>query len=132
MAMTTRTPVNPWTWQDARGFTQAWRVDGAGTTVYVSGQGPLDADGALVGGDDFELQVRQSFDNLGVVLGHSGAQLSDIVKLGVFLTDITRLPVYGRIKAGYIQGRQPASTAVQVSALALPGMLIELEAVAVL
>jgi reactive intermediate/imine deaminase len=130
--MTTKTAINPWTWQDARGFSQAWRVDAAATTVYVSGQVPLDADGNLVGAEDFELQVRQSFDNLVVVLGQAGASLDDVVKLTVFLTDINRLPDYGRVKAGYIQGRQPASTAIQVSALALPGMMIELDAIAVL
>jgi enamine deaminase RidA (YjgF/YER057c/UK114 family) len=100
--------------------------------VYVSGQVPVDPDGNLVGADDFELQARQSFENLSAVLGHTGATLADVVKFTVYLTDITRLPDYGRIKAGYLQGQQPASTAVQVSALALPGMMIELEAIGVL
>jgi reactive intermediate/imine deaminase len=129
--MMNKTPVNPWTWQDARGFNQAWRVDGAGSTLFVSGQGPLDADGRLVG-ESFEAQARQAFDNLSSVLRQSGASFADVVKLTVYLTDISQLPVYGRVKAGYIAGQQPASTAVQVQALAVPGMQIEVEAVAVM
>jgi reactive intermediate/imine deaminase len=128
--MTAKTPINPWTWQDARGFTQAWRVDDAASTVYVSGQVPLDADGHLVGAGDFEAQARKTFENLGTVLDRAGASFADVVKLTVFVTDIGRLPDYGRIKAEYIQGQQPASTAVQVVALAVPGMMIELEAIA--
>src|SRR5690349_10806985 len=45
--------VNPWSWQDQFGFSQAWRVDGAASVVFVSGQGALSADGAIVGAGDF-------------------------------------------------------------------------------
>ena len=54
------------------------------------------------------------------------------MKLTVYLTDISRLPDYGRIKAGFIPGQPPASTAVGVTALAVPGLMIEVEATAVL
>ncbi len=54
------------------------------------------------------------------------------MKLTVYLVDISRLPEYGRIKAGFIPGKQPASTAVGVTALAMPGLMIEIEAIAVL
>lgn len=130
--MVAKTPVNPWSWQDARGFTQAWRVEGATTIVYVSGQVALDADGNLVGAGDFEAQARQTFDNIGQVLAKAGASFDDIVKLNVYLTDTANLPALGRIKAGYIKGQQPASTAVGVTALAMPGLLLEVEATAVL
>ncbi|MGH3444201.1 MAG: RidA family protein, partial [Nocardioidaceae bacterium] len=110
----------------------AWRVDGPATIVHLSGQVLVDADGHLIGADDFEVQTRQCFDNLITVLGDAGGSLTDVVKFTVYLTDITRLPDYGRIKAGYIQGRQPASTAVQVVALAFPGVMIELDATAAL
>jgi enamine deaminase RidA (YjgF/YER057c/UK114 family) len=130
--MMARTPINPWHWQDARGFTQAWRVDGPATTVHLSGQVSVDEDGLLVGADDFELQTRRCFDNLAAVLAQAGATLADVVKLTVYLTDISRLPEYGRVKAGYIHGQQPASTAVEVAALAMPGLMIEVEATAAL
>ena len=123
--------VNPWTWQERLGFAQAWRVDGAETVVFVAGQGPISAEGALVGEDDFEAQVWQTFENLGTVLGQSGASLDSIVKQTVYLTDIGKLREYGRIKAELVPGRPAASTAVQVGALALPGMMIEVDAIAV-
>jgi len=129
--MTVKTQINPWTWQDARGFSQAWRVEDAQTVVFLSGQGPLDAEGALVGPGDFEAQARRTFDNIQQVLDRAGAQFSDLVKVTVYLTDVGRLPDFGRIKAEYIAGPQPASTALGVAALAVPGMMIEVEAVVV-
>ena len=122
--------VNPWTWQDQFGFSQAWRVDDPKTIVFVSGQGALSADGELVGEGDFEAQARQTFDNLRTVLGDAGASLEDVVKVGVYLTDMGNLRDFGRIKADYIPGPQPASTAIQVVSLALPGMMLEVEAFA--
>lgn len=129
--MVQRTAINPWTWQDARGFTQAWRVRAVDSTLFLSGQGPLDADGHLVGEHDFDAQVRQTFDNMVAVLQQAEYTVTDIVKVTVYLTDTSLLPRYSRIKADYIPGPQPASTAIGVPSLALPGMQIEIEAVAI-
>lgn len=123
--------INPWTWQDARGFSQAWNVEGARAVLFISGQGPLSADGELVGQGDFEAQARQTFANLEAVLNQAGLSFDAVVKVGVYVTDIAQLPVYGRVKAEHIRGPQPASTAVEVARLALPGMMIEVEAIAV-
>jgi reactive intermediate/imine deaminase len=123
--------INPWTWQDARGFSQCWRIDGPASLLMLSGQGPLTPEGRLVDGD-FEEQARQVFENLRAVLEQAGAGFEDVVKVTVYLTDMSRLLDYGRIKSEYIPGPQPASTAVGVSALAIPGMMIEVEAVAAL
>jgi enamine deaminase RidA (YjgF/YER057c/UK114 family) len=123
--------VNPWSWQDGFGFSQAWRVDGAETVVFVAGQGPVSADGQLVGEDDFEAQARQTFENLETVLGQAGASLDSLVKLTVYLTEIGTLRDYGRVRGELLPGPAPASTAVQVGALAIPGMMIEIEAIAV-
>jgi enamine deaminase RidA (YjgF/YER057c/UK114 family) len=122
--------VNPWTWQDRFGFSQAWRVAGAQAIVFVSGQGPISTDVELVGVGDFEAQTRQVFENLRTVLEQSGASLEDIVKITVYLTDMSTLRDFGRIKADFIPGDQPASTAIGVTSLALPGMTIEVEAFA--
>jgi enamine deaminase RidA (YjgF/YER057c/UK114 family) len=123
--------VNPWSWQDRFGYSQAWRVDGAESTVYLAGQGPISADGELVGEGDFAAQVRQTFANIRTVLEHAGASLDAVVKLNVYLTDIGQLREYGRIRAEVMPGPPPAGTAVQVGALAVPGMMIEVDAVAV-
>ena len=124
--------INPWTWQDRLGFSQAWSTTGADKLVFLSGQAPISPDGRLVGDDDFEAQVTQVFDNLKTVLDAAGADFESVVKITAYLTDITRLRDFGRVKARYIAGPQPASTALGVSALALPGMMVEVEAVAVL
>jgi enamine deaminase RidA (YjgF/YER057c/UK114 family) len=123
--------VNPWSWQDRFGFSQAWRVDGAEAVVFVAGQGPLSPEGELVGEGDFEAQARQTFANLATVLDQAGASLDSVVKLGVYLTDIGTLREYGRLRAELMPAAPPASTAVQVVALAIPGMMIEVEAIAV-
>jgi 2-iminobutanoate/2-iminopropanoate deaminase len=125
-----RQQVNPWTWQDQAGFSQAWRVDDAQSIVFVSGQGPISSEGQLVGEGDFEAQTRQVFENLQTVLSAAGASFEAIVKITVYLTDIGTLRDFGRIKAEFIPGAQPASTALEVGSLALPGMMIEVEAIA--
>jgi enamine deaminase RidA (YjgF/YER057c/UK114 family) len=127
-----RTQVNPWTWQDPLGFSQAWRVDEPRSVVFVSGQTALSAEGQLVGIGDFDAQAQQVFANLATVLEQSGASLASIVKVTAYLTDIKRLPDYARVKAEHISGPQPASTAIEVSSLARPGMMLEVEAIAVL
>ena len=127
-----KTQINPWTWQDQRGFSQAWRVEDGRTIIFVSGQVSASPDGQPVHEGDFPAQVRQVFENLRTVLAESGASLGDVVKMGVFLPDISRLPEYGRVKAEFFTGRQPASTAVGVTGLAGPGYMIEVEAVAMI
>jgi reactive intermediate/imine deaminase len=122
--------VNPWTWQDAAGFSQAWRVEDARSLVLVSGQAPVSGDGQLVGEGDFEAQVRQVFENLRTVLEAAGAGLDAVVKLTVYLTDMSRLRDYTLIKGEFFRGEQPASTALGVTALARPEMMVEVEALA--
>ena len=126
------TQVNPWSWQDRAGFSQAWRVDGAQGVVYLAGQGPVSPDGELVGADDFDAQVRQTFENMRTVLEQAGGSFDALVKLTVFLTDIGRLRDFGRVRGEFITGPAPASTAVEIAALALPGMMVEVEGIAVL
>lgn len=124
--------VNPWTWQDQRGYSQAWRVDGAESVVFIAGQVALAADGTLVGEGDFEAQCRQVFHNLETVLAQSGATFENVVKLTAFFTDIAHLPLYTRVRAEFTSGGPPASTAIEVKGLATPALMIEVEATAVL
>ena len=127
-----KTQVNPWSWQDEFGYSQAWRVDHAQSVVYLAGQVALSADGQLVGEGDFEAQCRQVFENLQTVLGQAGASFDNVVKVTVFLPDVTNLPAYRRVKAEFVTGKQPASTALEVKGLAFPELMVEVEAVAVL
>jgi 2-iminobutanoate/2-iminopropanoate deaminase len=121
---------DPWTWQERYGYTQAWRVDGATGLVFISGQGPIDPDGELVGAGDFEAQARATFLNLRSVLDAAGAARGAVVKLTAYLVDMAHVRTYGRVRDEFVAG-PPAGTVVQVGALAVPGMMLEVEATAV-
>lgn len=100
--------------------------------AFVSGQIALDASGTVVGAGDFEMQAWQVFGNLRLALAAAGMDFSHVVKLGLFVTDMSHAPVMRRVRDEFINLSQPpASTLVQVAALALPDLLFEAEAVAV-
>jgi enamine deaminase RidA (YjgF/YER057c/UK114 family) len=125
--------VNPWTWQERFGFAQAWRVDSAQSMVFVAGQAPVSAEGEVVAPDDFEAQARQAFENLRVVLEQAGATFESVVKMTLYLTDMSKIRDAARVRDEFIDTTAPpASTAVEASSLALPGMMIEVDAIAVL
>lgn len=126
-----RRRTNPWSWQDKFGFSHAWRVDDAQSVIFLAGQGPVTADGQVLEGD-FEAQARLTFENMRAVLEQSGATFDSVVKLTAYFTDIGNLRDYARVRNEFIVGNSPASTAVEVGKLALPGMTIEVEAIAVL
>lgn len=104
----------------------------AGRTVYVSGQGSVDARGALVGANDVRAQTRQVLENLKVALVAAGATLDDVVKVTVFLANRDDRPTVNEVRAEYFKANKPASTLVEVSRFAIEGMLVEIEAIAVL
>ena len=107
-------------------------VTGRGRWVATAGQVALDDAGKLVGAGDLEAQARQVFANLDRALAAAGASFADVIKLNFYLTDITLLPAVRAVRDEYIDtARPPASTAVQVSALAMPDLMIEIEAWAI-
>jgi len=108
-------------------------VTGPGQWVAIAGQVALDAEGNLVGEGDMEAQTRQVFANLDSALKAAGAGWTDVVKLTVFVTDISGLPVIRQIRDQYVDtANPPASTAIQVVALFRPEALVEIEAYAVI
>jgi len=109
-------------------YSHAWKV---GNTIYVAGQLATDASGKLVGANDMRAQARQAFENLAAVLEAAGASLADVVKTTVFITDMRHRDAYSEVRQQFYKGDPPASTLVQVVALAEPGALIEIEAIAV-
>jgi enamine deaminase RidA (YjgF/YER057c/UK114 family) len=108
-------------------------VAGAGRTVYVAGQLPIQSDGSTVPEDDHAAQADQVMENIALALAAAGVSVRQVVKFTVFVTDFALLPHFKRARERHLgeTGPFPASTAVQVSALARPGCLIEVEAVAV-
>jgi enamine deaminase RidA (YjgF/YER057c/UK114 family) len=113
------------------GYSQVVEVRG-GRTVYVAGQVPLDASGQLIGEGDFPAQVRQAFENVRLALEAVGMTFDNVVKLQFFLTDVANLPQVRAIRDEYVNtASPPASTSVEVSALFRPGVLFEVDAIAV-
>jgi reactive intermediate/imine deaminase len=103
----------------------------AGDTIYVSGQVALDGQGRLVGPGDVVAQARQALENVKAVLAAGGATLDDVVKVTVYLADVDDRPRVNEVRKAYFGANRPASTLVEVSRLALPGLLVEIEAIAV-
>jgi enamine deaminase RidA (YjgF/YER057c/UK114 family) len=123
--------INPQTMHSADGYTHIVEVT-SGRPVYISGQVALDRGGNLVG-SDIRSQARQVFENMRAALAAVGGALGDVVKLATYLLDVTEMPAVREVRAEYFDpGRPPAATAVQVSRLEPDGVLIEIEAVAVL
>ncbi len=110
-----RTPIaTPHAPQAIGTYSQAIR---AGNTVYLSGQIPLDpTTGELVTGH-MEAQVRRVFDNLLAVAQAAGGDLSHVVKLTVYLTDLAHFALVNRVMAEYFSQPYPARAAVGVAAL---------------
>ena len=109
-------------------FSRAVRV---GNHVFVSGTAPWGADGALVRGDVYA-QTRQCIANIAAALDKAGASLTDIVRTRIYLVDVERWEEAARAHREAFAGIMPACTLVEVSRLAAPEMLVELEADAVL
>jgi 2-iminobutanoate/2-iminopropanoate deaminase len=101
----------------------------AGDLLFVSGCVPVDAEGKLVPGD-VVAQARQVFENIRVVLAAAGAGFGDIVKVTVFLIDVDDREAVNAVRQDVFGAARPASTLVEISRLAVPGALIEVEAVA--
>lgn len=106
---------------------QAYRV---GDVIYVSGQAAVDDDGSIVGIGDFDAQAAKSFSNLARVLEAGGSDLSKVVKVTIFLTDMANFPKIVTLRERYFSRPWPADTIIEVSSLALPELEIEIEAVA--
>ena len=108
-------------------------VSARGRLVAIAGQVAMDEHGELVGPDDQAAQTERVFENLGLALAAAGATFADVIKFGLFVTDMSILPVVREVRDRHIDRAQPpASTAVQVGALFRPEYLVEIEALAVI
>jgi enamine deaminase RidA (YjgF/YER057c/UK114 family) len=122
--------LNPDTLAKPAGYSHVVET-GGGRTVYIAGQVSRDRSGTLVGKGDFRAQARQVFDNLSAALAAVGATPKDIVKMTSYVTTMD-LQAYREVRAEKLGDHAPASTLVQITALADPAFLIEIEAVAVI
>jgi enamine deaminase RidA (YjgF/YER057c/UK114 family) len=114
------------------GYTHVVEVTGPGRTVYIAGQLGWDSSGKRAGEPgDFKAQATQVFENLQTALRSVGVGFEHVVKLNAYLTDIGNLPGLRDVRGKYITGAPPASTALEISKLARPDALLEVEVVAV-
>lgn len=108
-------------------ISQAFRV---GDLVISSGQAAINGEGQLVGIGDFAAQAEQVFANLAEVLAAAGSSLEQVIKVTIYLTDMARFPEVVELRERYFTAPYPADTIVEVKALALPELEIEIEATA--
>ena len=125
--------VNPWTWQDAFGFSQAVDVTEGKRMLFCAGQTSVDTEGNPMHLGDMTNQVAQALDNLEAVLGQAGLGLANVVRLNYYTTDVdafmgaVNVLVERLVKAGCV----PSVTLLGVQRLFHPDILVELEATAV-
>ena len=100
--------------------------------VSIAGQVSVDAHGKLVGEGDPGAQARRCMECIDAALRHVGATPQDVVKVTVFVTDIRDRPAIVEARRAYFGTHAPAASMVEVTALAIPGCVVEIEATAVL
>lgn len=127
-----RTAVNPWDWSLKLGYNQAEIIDGATRQLIVAGQTAVNEHGAPQHEDDMRGQIGLALDNLEAVLNGAGMDLSNIIKLVVYATDVDEalknFDLMG-MRFGPVQNAPPM-TLLGVTRLAIPGLLFEIEATA--
>ncbi|VEF46539.1 endoribonuclease L-PSP [Bacillus freudenreichii] len=96
----------------------------------LSGQASIDEHGKIIGVNDFEQQAKQTFANLDKLLKEAGSNLQQIIKVTIYLTDMSYFPKVVELRKKYFTPPYPADTIVEVKSLALPELMIEIDAVA--
>jgi 2-iminobutanoate/2-iminopropanoate deaminase len=117
---------------DPPAYAQAVKVEGAQTILYLSGQVDYDDKGGCAHPGDFAAQAKATLAAVRAQVEAGGGTMANIVKVTTFVTDMRYRPDYARIRGEFFGPKMPASTMVAVTALALPELLIEIEAVAVI
>jgi len=107
---------------------QGYRV---GELLFISGQAAIDANGQLVGIGDFDAQAEQVFANLQRVLRAGGSSLANVIKVTIFLRDMSNFQKIVDLRGRYFTPPYPADTIVEVASLYSSEALIEIEAIAV-
>ena len=106
---------------------QGYRV---GDLILLSGQAAIGANGEIVGTGDFDAQAEQTFRNIEALLDKAGSGLDRVVKVTIYLTDMTHFPKIVDLRKTWFTAPYPADTIVEVQSLALPDLMIEIDVTA--
>jgi enamine deaminase RidA (YjgF/YER057c/UK114 family) len=127
--------LNPPAWKKPRGYSNLIKTTG-GSVLFAAGQGASDIQGHLVGEEDVCRQYEQILANIQEVMAAGGAKMTDIVRLTIYCTDRDAFLAKGRecaqIYKKFFGDYYPASTLVEIKRLFFDGMLLEIEATAVI
>lgn len=102
------------------------------TMIFVAGQTAVDGKGEIVGKGDMRAQMRQVHENIKAVLAAAGATFENVVKTTTFVTNVEEYRKHADIRKEFLGSYYPPSTVVEISRLARPEFMIEIEAVAVI
>jgi enamine deaminase RidA (YjgF/YER057c/UK114 family) len=116
-------------WEPIVGYSRAVRV---ANQIFVTGTTATGDAGEIVGGGDMYLQAKQALSNIQKVLRRAGAEMKDVARTRIFVTDISRWEQVGKAHSEFFKDILPATTMVEVSKLISPEMLVEIEADAVI
>lgn len=116
-------------WEDIVGYSRAVKV---GNTIEVTGTVAVDDEGKVVGADNAYAQTKFILEKIQAVLHRAGADMKDVVRTRLFVTDISRWEEYGKAHGEFFAAIKPCSTMVEVSALIAPEYLVEIEATAII
>lgn len=122
-----RIPSNS-SWAKIVGYSRAIRI---GNMVFVSGTTATNPAGTLTGIGDPQVQTLQVLENIENALESAGSQLEDVVQTRIYITDMNTWEQVGKVHGEFFKDILPVTTLVEVSRLASPDMLVEIEAVAV-
>jgi 2-iminobutanoate/2-iminopropanoate deaminase len=117
---------------DTPSYSQAVKVTGAQTILFLAGQVPYASDGTVNHIGNFMGQARQVFGAVKALVEHAGGTLDNVVKITTYVTDVRRRMDFRVVRDEFFGQRGPASTMVEVSSLSHPDYLIEIEAIAIL
>jgi 2-iminobutanoate/2-iminopropanoate deaminase len=116
-------PVGPWT--------PAVKVAASGQMLFIAGCISVDANGNVVAPGDVTAQTHQVMQNFEAVVTAAGMSMTDVVKITNYLVDVRDYPAVAKVRQQYLREPYPASSMVQVSGLLYPGLLVEIEGIAI-